>query len=204
MSCYSIILVIYMVLFKKLMITRWAAIAKQMPSRTDNDIKNHWNSCLKKRLAKKGIDPMTHEPTTTSLTVDVTSSSTTSSPTPSPTSSSVSSSSSTSSARFLNKLAAGISSRKHGLESIKTVILSEQPREAVAEEKMMINMKEEELISCFMEIDETLSIDELPCCDDSTSGFVAFDDYSLTDPYRYSVYESDFYDETEQLDLFLL
>ncbi|KAF5811643.1 putative transcription factor MYB family [Helianthus annuus] len=41
---------------------RWAAIAAQLPGRTDNEIKNLWNTHLRKRLMSKGIDPQTHEP----------------------------------------------------------------------------------------------------------------------------------------------
>ncbi|KAF2318000.1 hypothetical protein GH714_041327 [Hevea brasiliensis] len=41
---------------------RWAAIARHLPNRTDNEIKNYWNTHLKKRLAETGIDPVTHKP----------------------------------------------------------------------------------------------------------------------------------------------
>ncbi|KAG2313269.1 hypothetical protein Bca52824_024826 [Brassica carinata] len=40
---------------------KWSAIARRIPGRTDNEIKNHWNTHLKKRLVKKGIDPLTHK-----------------------------------------------------------------------------------------------------------------------------------------------
>ncbi|GJR13545.1 putative reverse transcriptase domain-containing protein [Tanacetum coccineum] len=43
---------------------RWAAIASHLPKRTDNEIKNYWNTHLKKRLTKMGIDPITHKPKT--------------------------------------------------------------------------------------------------------------------------------------------
>ncbi|KAI7994228.1 Transcription factor MYB106 [Camellia lanceoleosa] len=33
----------------------------------DNEIKNYWNSHLKKRLTKMGIDPVTHKPKSDSL-----------------------------------------------------------------------------------------------------------------------------------------
>ncbi|XP_043718227.1 transcription factor MYB17 [Telopea speciosissima] len=39
---------------------RWAAIASQLPGRTDNEIKNFWNTHLKKRLVCMGLDPQTH------------------------------------------------------------------------------------------------------------------------------------------------
>ncbi|KAK3001756.1 hypothetical protein RJ639_020483 [Escallonia herrerae] len=41
---------------------RWSVIAALLPKRTDNEIKNFWNTNLKKRLTKMGIDPVTHKP----------------------------------------------------------------------------------------------------------------------------------------------
>ena len=41
---------------------RWSLIASKLPGRTDNEIKNHWNAHLKKRLYALGIDPKTHKP----------------------------------------------------------------------------------------------------------------------------------------------
>nr|CAA55725.1 mixta [Antirrhinum majus]prf//2013346A myb-related protein [Antirrhinum majus] len=43
---------------------RWSAIASHLPKRTDNEIKNYWNTHLKKRLTRMGIDPVTHKPHT--------------------------------------------------------------------------------------------------------------------------------------------
>ncbi|KAL4559035.1 hypothetical protein LXL04_031167 [Taraxacum kok-saghyz] len=43
---------------------KWSAIAAHLPGRTDNEIKNYWNTHLKKRLIQMGIDPMTHQPKT--------------------------------------------------------------------------------------------------------------------------------------------
>ncbi|CAA7030863.1 unnamed protein product [Microthlaspi erraticum] len=41
---------------------KWAAIAASLEGRTDNDIKNYWNTNLKKRLKQKGLNPITHHP----------------------------------------------------------------------------------------------------------------------------------------------
>ncbi|WZZ22939.1 hypothetical protein YC2023_124326 [Brassica napus] len=36
--------------------------ARHLPKRTDNEVKNYWNTHLKKRLIDQGIDPLTHKP----------------------------------------------------------------------------------------------------------------------------------------------
>ncbi|KAK2969783.1 hypothetical protein RJ640_028063 [Escallonia rubra] len=41
---------------------RWSKIASHFPGRTDNEIKNHWNTRIKKRLKILGLDPSTHKP----------------------------------------------------------------------------------------------------------------------------------------------
>lgn len=41
---------------------RWPIIAQQLPGRTENDVKNYWNTKLKKKLSSMGIDPVTHRP----------------------------------------------------------------------------------------------------------------------------------------------
>ncbi|KAG5608128.1 hypothetical protein H5410_019409, partial [Solanum commersonii] len=41
---------------------RWSTIASHLPNRSDNEIKNYWNTRWKKRLINMGIDPMTHQP----------------------------------------------------------------------------------------------------------------------------------------------
>ncbi|KAF5458168.1 hypothetical protein F2P56_022223 [Juglans regia] len=43
---------------------KWSAIASRLPGRTDNEIKNFWNTHLKKKLIHMGFDPMTHRPRT--------------------------------------------------------------------------------------------------------------------------------------------
>ncbi|RWW22824.1 hypothetical protein GW17_00012958 [Ensete ventricosum] len=43
---------------------KWSAIAAHLPGRTDNEIKNFWNTHVKKKLIQMGLDPMTHRPRT--------------------------------------------------------------------------------------------------------------------------------------------
>nr|ACM62749.1 MYB1 [Garcinia mangostana] len=40
---------------------RWSLIAGRLPGRTDNEVKNYWNSHIKKKLINMGIDPNNHK-----------------------------------------------------------------------------------------------------------------------------------------------
>ncbi|CAN0928188.1 Transcription repressor MYB6 [Linum grandiflorum] len=41
---------------------KWSLIAGRLPGRTDNEIKNYWNTHIKRKLLSRGIDPATHRP----------------------------------------------------------------------------------------------------------------------------------------------
>jgi len=41
---------------------RWSLIAGRLPGRTDNEIKNYWNTHIRRKLLSRGIDPATHRP----------------------------------------------------------------------------------------------------------------------------------------------
>ncbi|KAK6938001.1 SANT/Myb domain [Dillenia turbinata] len=41
---------------------KWSLIAGSLPGRTDNEIKNYWNTHIKRKLQSRGLDPQTHRP----------------------------------------------------------------------------------------------------------------------------------------------
>ncbi|KAI3441860.1 uncharacterized protein J3R85_001911 [Psidium guajava] len=50
--------------FHSLYGNKWSKIASHLQGRTDNEIKNHWNTRMRKKLLRMGIDPNTHKPRT--------------------------------------------------------------------------------------------------------------------------------------------
>ncbi|KAL4348631.1 hypothetical protein GQ457_17G005140 [Hibiscus cannabinus] len=45
---------------------RWSAIAAELPGRTDNEVKNHWHTNLKKRFNHNPLEPKEHKRDTSS------------------------------------------------------------------------------------------------------------------------------------------
>ncbi|KAH9311499.1 hypothetical protein KI387_026534, partial [Taxus chinensis] len=60
-GCFSIQEERLIIELHKILGNRWAQIAKHLPGRTDNEVKNFWNSCIKKKLLAQGMDLNTHQ-----------------------------------------------------------------------------------------------------------------------------------------------
>ncbi|KDP22699.1 hypothetical protein JCGZ_02792 [Jatropha curcas] len=52
--------------------TKWSLIAARLPGRTDNEIKNYWNTHIRRKLYSRGIDPQTHRPLNSTATAATT------------------------------------------------------------------------------------------------------------------------------------
>ncbi|XVF67920.1 hypothetical protein PTKIN_Ptkin10aG0160700 [Pterospermum kingtungense] len=51
---------------------KWSLIAGRLPGRTDNEIKNYWNTHIRRKLLNRGMDPATHRPLNEAAAQDVT------------------------------------------------------------------------------------------------------------------------------------
>nr|AYA95098.1 transcription factor MYB3-like protein [Rosa rugosa] len=51
---------------------KWSLIAGRLPGRTDNEIKNYWNTHIKRKLLTRGLDPQTHRPLNEAATATAT------------------------------------------------------------------------------------------------------------------------------------
>ncbi|XP_025012074.1 myb-related protein 308 isoform X2 [Ricinus communis] len=60
---------------------KWSLIAARLPGRTDNEIKNYWNTHIRRKLYNRGIDPQTHRPLNSTTSVATANSDTTTSAT---------------------------------------------------------------------------------------------------------------------------
>uniref|UniRef100_A0A6N2MF69 Uncharacterized protein n=1 Tax=Salix viminalis TaxID=40686 RepID=A0A6N2MF69_SALVM len=55
---------------------KWSLIAARLPGRTYNEIKNYWNTHIKRKLFSRGIDPQTHRPLSSTTNCSTTTNST--------------------------------------------------------------------------------------------------------------------------------
>ncbi|KAG0475830.1 hypothetical protein HPP92_012671 [Vanilla planifolia] len=46
---------------------KWSLIAARLPGRTDNEIKNYWNTHIRRKLLSRGLDPAKHRPLATAV-----------------------------------------------------------------------------------------------------------------------------------------
>nr|AMY15653.1 MYB transcription factor [Narcissus tazetta] len=51
---------------------KWSLIAARLPGRTDNEIKNYWNTHIRRKLLSHGVDPNTHRPTAGGVSCNMT------------------------------------------------------------------------------------------------------------------------------------
>nr|AGO33166.1 MYB transcription factor [Narcissus tazetta subsp. chinensis] len=51
---------------------KWSLIAGRLQGRTDNEIKNYWNTHIRRKLLSRGVDPNTHRPIAETVSSNIT------------------------------------------------------------------------------------------------------------------------------------